>query len=282
VAALILAPLAYYPAYLATGADPSLISFARVWLALGTWPAGPVWFIWLLLSFDAIAAVLYALAPTWPAAFERLSANAARRPIGFFAALLGLSAVVYIPLSLVVNPTHWVTWGPLAFQTSRLLHYLLYFLAGVVLGHYGASRGLLARDGNLARRWKLWVAAAVISFGLSLVVFIASLMQPGPALVWGALTGAGFVLVCATSSFACLAVFVRFAQRRVRLFDGLRDNAYGIYLIHYVAVTWLQLALLNAALPGPVKGLLVLAGAVALTWTAIAALRRIPAVARVI
>jgi peptidoglycan/LPS O-acetylase OafA/YrhL len=278
VAALLLAPLAYYPAYLATGAAPSLAGYARQWLALGHWPAGPAWFLWLLLAFDAVAALLHATLPRWPAAFERLLA----RPMAFFVTLVGLSAVAYLPLSLLAGPSRWTIWGPFAFQTSRLFHYLVYFLAGVALGRFGASQGLLAPGGSLARRWWLWVGAAVISFGVSLVLFIASLLQPGPSLVWGALTGFGFVLVSAATSLACLAVFVRFGQRRIRLFDRLRANAYGIFLLHYAAVTWLQLALLNTLLPAPAKGLIVIAGAVVLAWGAAAGLRRIPAVARVI
>jgi surface polysaccharide O-acyltransferase-like enzyme len=100
-------------------------------------------------------------------------------------------------------------------------------------------------------------------------------MQPGPSLVWGVLLGLSFVMGCAATSVACLAVFVRFAQRRIRLLDGLRENACGIFLIHYAAVTWLQLALFNTLLPAPAKGLIVLIGAVALTWLMIAGLRRI-------
>jgi surface polysaccharide O-acyltransferase-like enzyme len=68
----------------------------------------------------------------------------------------------------------------------------------------------------------------------------------------------------------------------VKLFDSLSDNAYGIYLIHYAFVSWLQYALLKASLPGVAKGFIAFAGALALSWISIAALKRIPAVARVI
>jgi hypothetical protein len=47
-------------------------------------------------------------------------------------------------------------------------------------------------------------------------------------------------------------------------------------------VSWLQYTLLGAALPGAVKGTMVFAGAVALSWGLTAALRHIPAVGRVI
>jgi len=69
---------------------------------------------------------------------------------------------------------------------------------------------------------------------------------------------------------------------RVKIFDSLTANAYGMYLVHYAFVAWLQYTLLKTALPGVAKGLLVFAGAVALSWATTAALRRIPAVARVI
>ena len=67
VAAAVIAPLAYYPAYLQTlqtGAS-GLSGFWRQWLALGNWPAGPAWFLWVLLAFDAVAAGLFLLAPRW-------------------------------------------------------------------------------------------------------------------------------------------------------------------------------------------------------------------------
>ena len=48
-----------------------------------------------------------------------------------------------------------------------------------------------------------------------------------------------FTLCCATSSFCFLAFFARFARKRVAIFDSLRDNAYGMYLVHYAfALDW--------------------------------------------
>jgi len=79
-----------------------------------------------------------------------------------------------------------------------------------------------------------------------------------------------------------LAVFRRFANVRTPVLTSLSRNAYGIYLVHYAFVMWLQYALLTAAIPATAKAALVLSGALAASWTAAAALRRIPAVARVI
>ena len=63
VSAALFAPLAYYATYVATGADPSPIAFARTWLGLGIYPAGPAWFIWVLLAFGLVAAALSVAAP---------------------------------------------------------------------------------------------------------------------------------------------------------------------------------------------------------------------------
>jgi hypothetical protein len=55
-----------------------------------------------------------------------------------------------------------------------------------------------------------------------------------------------------------------------------------MYLVHYPVVSWLQFALLRSTLPAAVKAAVVFAGAALVSWAATAALRRIPAVGRVI
>jgi hypothetical protein len=57
-----------------------------------------------------------------------------------------------------------------------------------------------------------------------------------------------------SSCFAMLALVLRFAGKRVPVLDTLERDAYGIYLVHYVFVVWLQYALLGAGLLAPGKG----------------------------
>ena len=71
---------------------------------------------------------------------------------------------------------------------------------------------------------------------------------------------------------------LRLANRRIALLESLNDSAYGIYLIHYLFIVWLQYALLPADLPAFAKGLLVFAGVLALSWGSVV-LRRVPAIA---
>jgi peptidoglycan/LPS O-acetylase OafA/YrhL len=282
VAAAVLAPLAYYPAYLQTPGHAGIAGFWRQWLSLGQWPAGPAWFVWVLLTFDCIAALLFALAPRWGETLGRITSGAYRRPAAFFAAVAVISAIAYIPMALRFTSSDWASFGPFTFQTSRILHYLVYFLIAVGVGAWGVDRGLLAPDGKLARRWPLWVAAAPILFGLDAVVFIVTVTAHAQSQGWAIATDAGFVLSCAASSFAFLALFIRFARSRSPLFGSLSANSYGIYLFHYAFVSWLQYALLPASLPAVAKFSVVFLGALALSWGTAAAIRRIPLVGRVV
>jgi hypothetical protein len=61
-----------------------------------------------------------------------------------------------------------------------------------------------------------------------------------------------------------------------------QHGAYGMYLVHYAFASWLQYFLLPASMSGLVKGAVAFLGTVVLSWGAVAGLRRIPAVARVI
>ena len=131
-----------------------------------------------------------------------------------------------------------------------------------------------------ARRWAVWLAAAVLAFGLWIGLTALSLLDGTAAAQVAA--HVAFTLSCASSCFAFFALFLRFAARRTSLFDRAAENAYGMYLVHYVFVVWLQYALLGAALPAIAKGLFVFAGVLALSWTATSALRRAPIAWRVI
>jgi hypothetical protein len=280
-AAAFIAPLAYYPAYLQTGGS-GFAGFWKQWVSLGNWPAGPAWFVWVLLAFNCVAAVLIYFWPKWGESIGRLSANASCRPIALFGWVLLLTAAAYIPMELAFNSMRWSAFGPFTFQTSRLLHYFVYLGLGVGVGAYGLQRGLLATDGKLARRWWIWAISAMFAFGLDLVVAITTLVAHPTSRVWEVGADLTFVLSCAVSGFAFLALFVRFMEKRRKVWDSLSANAYGMYLIHYAFSSWLQYSLLKSALPAIAKGSLVFVGTVALSWSVTAMLRRIPAIGRVI
>lgn len=283
-AMVIVAPLAYYPAYATRNADPSVAGFLRQWLSLGEWPTGPAWFIWVLLVFDCVAAALFVKWPKFGERLGQLASNANRHPARFFLLLIGMSALVYIPMVIPLGADSWTTIGPFQFQNSRIFHYAVYFFMGVGVGAYGLERGLLAPDGMLAWHWLRWTIAMPLAF-IPVVVWlvgVAWLSRTVPPIVLGLIGGPLLPVSCAASCFGFLALFVRFANRRTRALDSLSDNEYGMYLIHYAFVSWLAYAMLTAPLPAVAKFALVFGAVVALSWSTSAVLRRIPGVARAV
>ena len=275
-------PLAYYPTYLITPAHNGLEGYWQLWRALRTWPAGPAWFIWVLLVFDVAAAGLFSFAPKFIAWLGQRVSRSSDRPAMLYLIIAVVSAVTYIPMAIHFGADSWSAFGPFFFQTSRIFHYLAYFLIAIGVGATAMLRGLFARDGKLARHWPLWTTAMVFLYFALAAGFITMISGVGNPVPWGPLLGILWVLSCAASCFGFMSLFARFATKRRAIFDSLTGNAYGMYLIHYVFVSWLQYTLLPASLSGFVKGVLVTLGTILLSWGTTAALRRIPAVARVI
>jgi hypothetical protein len=282
-AAFIVTPIAYYPTYLQSGGH-GLSGYVHAWTSFGDWPTGPAWFIWLLLAFDLGAAAIFAVMPGYGEILGRFASAARTHPARFFVLFTAVSIVAYTPMALIYGPGYWTSIGIFQVQTSRLLHYAYYFLAGIGVGAYGINDGLLASEGMLARRWGGWVGWGLGAFFLSVVYFFVVLANRNElSPTWfGIAGGCVFAITCASLSFAFLALFVRFATRRRWIYDSLSDNEYAMYLIHYMFVTWLQFALLSFAIPAVGKAALVFTGVLLFSWGTSAALRSISAVARVV
>ncbi|MEO7688625.1 MAG: acyltransferase [Sphingomonas sp.] len=283
IGALLLAPLAYYPSYAAQATHGSAGDYLRTWFALPHWTSGPVWFIAVLLLFGLLAAGLQAMKPGWQDGVARLAAGSDRKPARFFAGLLLISALGYGVLNAVFGPVAWLQFGPFAVQSSRILHYLIYFGAGIAIGAAGLESGLLSPAGALARRWWAWIILAVLAFVAAAATAIAGAISGGqPAMLWAIIGPIAFALSCAASSFMLLAIFRRFVKRRRSTLDSLAANAYAIYLLHYGFVVWLQFAFLGAPVGSFAKGVLVFVLAVALSWASAALLRRLSVMARIL
>lgn len=283
LAVALVMPIAQYPTYLQTADVPSVGAYWQHFVALPFWPSGPMWFLWLLLCGDLIATGLRRIAPDWGEELARWSAVAGTRPIKYFCGLLLASACAYVPLALAFTPEAWGQFGPFAFQLSRPLHYAVYFFAGAGLGAYGIERGLFAPEGALVRRWPQWVALALGSFTLWLGLTALVVRTAGQASIGLQVSdGLSFVIACFANCFCVLALVLRFSTQHRAWLDSLKQNAYGMYLVHYLFVIWLQYALLPPNLPAIVKAGTVFVGTVALSWGATAAFRRLPRLAGIL
>ncbi len=278
---LIIMPLASYPSYSVTTPDPSVPDYLDKLLALPFWPVGPLWFLWQLAALSALAAGINRIAPKALPALGRWSAGAGTRVGRYFVCLVAASAVAYVPLALAFTPWAWSNAGPFDIQLCRPLQYAVYFFAGVGIGVGGIERGLAAPDGPLARRWALWLAAALGSLALWMGLSALTFERAAPL---GAQAAAdfGYVLACACGCFFLIAASLRFAAAPSRVLGMLGANAYGLYLLHYLFVVWLQFALLPLPLFAVLKAPTVFAGTLVFTLVSNAALKRIPLGARLI
>lgn len=278
---VVLIPLAIYPAYLVSTADPSVSDYVHRYLALPFLPNGQLWFLWQLLALNFVAAGLYWIAPNALRALGRWSAAAGRRPGLYFAALVVASAVAYVPLALVFTPWAWSNSGFLAVQWSRPLLYGVYFFAGMGIGTGGIDVGLVAADGALARRWKLWLAVAIVS-QLAWMGVMSLTMEGTAPIAVDVAADLCFVIACASGCFFLIAANLRFAAKRSSVLASLSANAYSLYLVHFDFVVWLQYALLASTLFAVVKAAIVFGATLILSWITVLAARRIPFGARLI
>ena len=271
----LLIPIAYYPVYRISAADPSWWQYWVHWWALPFTPSGPLWFLSFAFALNIVAAAVYRLAPRTGELLTRLSAKAADHPLGFCLVLAAVTGLTYIPVASVTTPWQWITIGPIAFQSGFASQYLIYFFAGVMVGALPLDRGVLRSDGPLAHRWGRWLAGALAAFVLWIVPTALNVKGPGETLP-GLQTAAdfGLVLYAAAACLGLSAVFLRFAAVRRPIFEGVAEHAYGIYLFHYVFVVWTQYLLLRLALPGVVKGFVVFAVTLLLAWALSAAVCR--------
>jgi len=292
VSIFILMPVAYYPTFLRYHLPGTTdFNFFHFWwhtLTVGPWPSGPAWFLWVLLALDAFAAVVWTVAPGMINALGQFILARRDRTTAAIAAFLLFSVVVYLPMHLVVGDGAWLDPDgfPIPIQTSRIFLYAGYFFLGVGIGATNLRTGFLAEGGELAKRWSVWLGLAAIFYGAILFLvyvhhnWIANFNSP--PLSWRAAYGLAFALFSAAMTSAEVSVFVRFAKSRLDLLDALRPSAYGIFLVHYIFIIWLQYGIYDYSLPAFVKFAVVFMGTLSLSWGLVVLLRKIPLVARMI
>jgi len=207
-------------------------------------------------------------------------------PAEFFLFLLAVTAVVYIPARVHYGPGYWFEFGPFSVQASRVLLYAAYFFIGAGVGAANFDRGVLSADGRLAKSSSGWVIATLIPYCLLWVlIYIKRAILGNPLLLpdwYEASYGLFFVAFSAAILFAILAHFLRFKQSGWSVLDPMQGDAYGIFLVHYPIVLWLQYWLFDFDLPAIVKAAVAFVLTVALSWAATAALRKIPGATRVL
>jgi surface polysaccharide O-acyltransferase-like enzyme len=281
ICAFTLIPLAYYAISLRQHPEVGFSEFWWTTITKGPWPSGPIWFLWVLFGFDLVACLLYRLSPNMLDPINRLSRHGRRRPAVFFAVMLAVTAAFYIPGLMYYGPSSWFAFGPFSVQHGRVMLYATYFFFGAGIGVAQMDRGLLAADGRMAKVSWDWMVLAIVPYCLLWVlIFIKReiLGNPSPLPDWyEALYAVCFTVFSVAIMFLILAFFQRFKQSgSAKLLDPMQADAYGMFLVHYPIVLWLQYWMFDFDIPAIAKALVAFLLTVVLSWAATAALRKIP------
>jgi hypothetical protein len=280
IAAFTIIPIAYYAIALRQTPDESFSAFWWKTITVGPWPSGPIWFLWVLLAFDLVASLLFLVSPGFIDPINRLSLRGCERPAAFYAVMLAVTALLYIPGRVYWGPGSWFEFGPFSVQHGRVLLYATYFFCGAGIGAQYLDRGLLSVDGRLAKSGWGWIIMALVPYCLMWgMIYVKREILGNPVRLpelYEASYGLFFAAFSVTILFAILAYFLRFKQSGRSLLDPMQSDAYGMFLVHYPIVLWLQYWLFDFDIPAIVKALVAFLLTVILSWAATAALRKIP------
>ncbi|MBN9384844.1 MAG: acyltransferase [Chitinophagaceae bacterium] len=243
--------IAYYPAWLLAGKPPGIRDYLIDFFTVEAWPVGPPWFIWVLFLFNIITALLYS---PLLSLLTFAAGHIRKRPFTAVLSLFVLSMLLYVPAALVLGSYTWTGVGPFDFQKSRLLLYFGYFLLGATIGITDFDKGLFSADSLFVRRWPLWITASLAAYLLQLRA--VGVYQYNIA----------FATTMATASIAALTTFKALTVGTSRIWQSLSGNAYGMYLVHYVFVVWLQYGLLPFDWSAGIKFMLVFILSTLASW----------------
>jgi acyltransferase-like protein len=276
-AVVFLMPIAYYASWQLTGRSTGFVDFYQR-LASGGFAVGPPWFIWLLLFFDIVLALLLLPFHRFIPAAGRFMTRLQSHPIATFAAIYLLAALVYLPLLVRYGFAAWTSFitSPFSFQICRIGLYALWFIFGVFVGVPGFANGLLSKEGSLARHRRLWMLACVVIYNTLIFVPRLPITHQLSSSSQGTLEALLWVASCVASCFGFLALFRGINFKSRAWMNSLSRSAYIMYLVHYVFITWTQRLVLDRPIHVAFKFLFVFLATTFLSWLTAQLILRIP------
>lgn len=273
--------LAYFPSFYLAHSSTNIKAYVVDFFTVEQWPVGPPWFIWVLFVFNLLLLLFHPLIRRSQAKLESFFRFFHAKPFLFWLVFYAFTWLLYVPLAYRIGANTWTGLGPFDFQVSRAPWYFGYFMLGVLIGNTNFNQGIFAEDGVLVKNWRGWIVLAVVAYTL---ISVNSVYQPLAKMVQAQQLPAFsawmiyYSIYVASATFSCLAFITAFRSQIGKVipwWDNLAENAYMIYLLHYVFITWIQFALLDVNLPAGLKFLLTFILSLALSWTLSAWLRRI-------
>lgn len=281
---LILMPLSYYPVNLLANKHLTLMQYiSREYILNFYHIPGPIWFLLALFVFDCIVAMLYKL---FPKKTEKLIASLEKVEKMYFALSFVSVAIIVYYLSYIFLPAENIKemakLGPIWFQKKRSLLYFTFFIFGVLGGATTKFHDLITKNNRfLTETWLFRIVISVILFGVFRYMKIPLAKEPDDYLMMFVYV-ALFVIIAVASISAWLATIAKFMNKSSRVMNSLTEQAYGIFIFHFIIVIWLQYFLYPIDLGAAQKFYIVFSFSLFLSWLVTLILRRIPLVKHIL
>lgn len=186
--------------------------------------------------------------------------------------------LLYVPISYSIGANNWTGFYPFDFQLNGVLLYFGYFLVGVLMGNSDFNNGLLSVHSAIAKSWWLWVLLAVIVFiGLTVIPTYLGQMVSSQTLTTFGSSMIYYTFYAASCTLSCIA-FISTFRSKIKTerawWNSLSENAYLIYLTHFVFITWTQFFLIKFDIPAFFKFSITFIIAIGLSWWTSTLLRK--------
>lgn len=275
----ILMLLAYFPSYLVAHESTDILAYIKDFFVVEYWPAGPPWFIWMLFLFNLLFTWFYSPLQKASERTGKYLSFLKDRPFIFFSLLFCIIWILYVPLAFIFGAGKWTGLGPFDFQLCRVFLYFAFFMIGILIGETDFNNELFSTRSSILKKWHYWII-------LSLVVFIIVTIIGKPlgilqrSNIITKFTGwliyySFYVASCILSCIAFITLYRKFVHKEKAWLRSLSENAYLIYLIHFVFVVWSQFLLMSIDIPAFIKFVVTFIVAFSLSWMTSNLLRKI-------
>lgn len=260
--------LAYFPSFYLAHNSTDIIAYIKDFFTVESWPVGPPWFIWVLFLFNLIFALLHKKLTSFLNHFEFKIKIV--KTYHYILILFTLTWLLYVPAAYYLGIGTWFGVGPFDFQLSKIAQYFGYFIIGIIIGYYDFNNNIFAIHSQFVSKWWVWTSLSLLFYTL-LTVTSPQLTKLVIDRTISEFTGWMIYLTlysatCAISTIAFLTSFRRWVTTENRVWNSLSNNAFLIYLTHYIFITWIQFSLLNINLSAFTKFTITFSITLALSW----------------
>lgn len=270
--------IAYFPSYYIAHESTDINAYVTDFFVTEKWPVGPPWFIWVLFLFNLLFAFFYSFFFQLKEKQGKQFSSIKNKPFSFFVILFSITWILYVPMAYSIGAGTWTGVGPFDFQLSRILLYFGYFILGILIGNTNFNSDLFSVESAIVKKWRLWLLLSlsvyfvltIIGDPLTEMVKENKIKEFNAWMIYYAIYAAS----CSISCIAFITTFKKLINSPKRWWNSLSDNAYLIYLIHFIFVTWCQFFLLSYNIPAFFKFLITFVFALSVSWLTSISLRK--------